>query len=172
MSKAYVGLGANLGDRAETLRWALERLTAIGSVSAVSPVYETDPLDYLEQPRFLNAVACIKTGLRPGSVLAGLLAIELDAGRTRTIRHGPRTLDLDLLLYDDRVVATPDLTLPHPRLHERAFVLVPLADLAPDLIVPVQNATVADLLGRLRTLDGVRPYQPASERASTLPSEV
>jgi 2-amino-4-hydroxy-6-hydroxymethyldihydropteridine diphosphokinase len=159
MSTAYVGLGANLGDRAGSLRWALERLGSIGTVTAVSPVYETEPLDYLDQPPFLNAVAAVSTNLRPGSVLAALLAIELDAGRQRSIRHGPRTLDLDLLLYDDLEMSTPDLTLPHPRMHQRAFVLVPLADLAPDLAVPGTGATVGDLLRRVESLSGVHLYE-------------
>ena len=163
MSTAYVGLGANLGDRAGALRWALERLSSIGTVTAVSPVYETEPLDYLDQPPFLNAVAAVSTNLRPGSVLAALLAIELDAGRQRSIRHGPRTLDLDLLLYDDLEMSTPDLTLPHPRMHQRAFVLVPLADLAPGLAIPGMGATVADLLGRLESLSGVHRYEPEPE---------
>ena len=164
MSTAFVGLGANLGDRAGTLRWALERLDSIGKVLAVSPIYETDPLDYLDQPPFLNAVAKVTTRLRPGSVLASLLAIELDGGRKRLIRHGPRTLDLDLLLYDDLVMETPDLTLPHPRMHQRAFVLVPLTDLAPNLAVPGTGATVTELLGRLESLSGVHPYEPDVDR--------
>ena len=96
-------------------------------------------------------------------MLASMLAIELDAGRQRSIRHGPRTLDLDLLLYDDRVVATPDLTLPHPRMHQRAFVLVPLADLAPNLAIPGAGATVTELLERLESLSGVHRYEPDAE---------
>jgi 2-amino-4-hydroxy-6-hydroxymethyldihydropteridine diphosphokinase len=163
MSTAFVALGANLGDRAATLRWAVERLGTLGTVTAVSPIYETEPLDYVDQPPFLNAVAKVTTNLRPGSVLASLLAIELDGGRQRSIRHGPRTLDLDLLLYDDVVMSTPDLTLPHPRMHQRAFVLVPLADLAPDLTIPGTGATVTELLGRLESLAGVHRYEPNTE---------
>jgi 2-amino-4-hydroxy-6-hydroxymethyldihydropteridine diphosphokinase len=163
MATAYVALGANLGDRAEMLRWAVERLDALGEVEAVSPIYETDPVDVIDQPAFLNAVAQVKTDLRPGAVLAGLLAIELDAGRQRVIPHGPRTLDLDLLLHDDTIVDTQDLTIPHPRMHQRAFVLVPLADLAPDLIVPGFGRTVSDLLTGLDLKQaGVRPYGPDS----------
>ena len=165
MSTAFIGLGANLGDRAGTLRWALERLDSVGKVTAVSPIYETEPLDYLDQPPFLNAVAKVTTNLRPGSVLASLLAIELDGGRERSIRHGPRTLDLDLLLYDDLVMATPDLTLPHPRMLQRAFVLVPLADLAPDLVIPGTDETVTEMLGRLESLSGVHPYEPDADRS-------
>ena len=161
MGTSYIGLGANLGDRSEMLDWAVERLGAIGTVDAVSPVYETEPLHVVDQPRFLNAVARVQTGLRPESVLAGLLAIELDAGRTRSVRHGARTLDLDLLLYDDHIIQTPDLTLPHPRLHERAFVLIPLADLASDLVIPGHNATVAELLTHLDQSDGVVPFRPS-----------
>ena len=165
MSTAFVGLGANLGDRAATLRWALERLDSVGKVTAVSPIYETEPIDYLDQPPFLNAVAKVTTRLRPGSVLASLLAIELDGGRKRVIRHGPRTLDLDLLLYDDLVLDTPDLTLPHPRMQQRAFVLVPLADLAPNLAVPGTGATITELLGRLESLSGVHPFEPETDRS-------
>lgn len=165
MSTVFVGLGANLGNRAGTLRWASERLDSIGKVTAVSPIYETEPLDYLDQPPFLNAVAKVTTRLRPGSVLASLLAIELDGGRKRLIRHGPRTLDLDLLLYDELIMDTPDLTLPHPRMHQRAFVLVPLADLAPTLTVPGTGATVTELLGRLESLSGVHLYDPEVDRS-------
>lgn len=161
MSTAYVALGANLGDRAEMLRWAVERLDALGEVEAVSPVYETDPVDVIEQPAFLNAVARLKTDLRPGAVLAGLLAIELDAGRQRVIPHGPRTLDLDLLLYNNTVVNTQDLTIPHPRMHERAFVLVPLADLAPELVIPGVGRAVRDVLAGIDVEGaGVRSYLP------------
>jgi len=160
MGTAYIGLGANLGDRFETIEWAIDRLGALGTVDAVSGIYETEPLHVLDQPRFLNAVARVKTALRPESVLAGLLAIELDAGRTRAIRHGPRTLDLDLLLYDDQVIHTSDLTLPHPRLHERAFVLVPLNEIASSLFVPGLELTVSQLLVRLDSTAGVASYTP------------
>ena len=158
---AYVGLGANLGDREATIRRALERLGEFGAVEAVSPLYETDPVGDPNQPAFLNAVARLRTGVPPDELLAGLHRIEAAAGRVRTVRNAPRTLDLDLLFYDDAIRDDPALVLPHPRLHERAFVLVPLHDLAPDLVHPRLRRTVAELLAALADRGGVRPFRPA-----------
>jgi 2-amino-4-hydroxy-6-hydroxymethyldihydropteridine diphosphokinase len=139
MHTAYIGLGANLGDREATLRRALELLEAEPGVevTAVSAFRDTAPVGILDQPRFLNAAARIETTLRPRELLDRLLAIEQALGRTRTgPRFGPRTIDLDLLLYGDSTLAEPGLTVPHPRLHERAFVLGPLAELDPALVIP------------------------------------
>ena len=139
MPRAYVGLGANLGDREGALRAALAGLDACEGieVAAVSAFRETDPVDYLDQPRFLNAAAAIETTLAPRELLDALLEVERSLGRTREgPRFGPRTIDLDLLLYGDESFDEPGLTVPHPRLHGRAFVLEPLAELDPDLIVP------------------------------------
>jgi 2-amino-4-hydroxy-6-hydroxymethyldihydropteridine diphosphokinase len=136
---AYIGLGSNLGDREATLRRALARMNAWPgiTVDAVSRFRETDPVGYTDQPRFVNAVAAVETDLEPRALLDALLAIERAMGRTREgPRFGPRTIDLDLLLYADRVVDEPGLRVPHPRMHERAFVLEPLAELAPGLQVP------------------------------------
>jgi 2-amino-4-hydroxy-6-hydroxymethyldihydropteridine diphosphokinase len=138
-TRAYVGLGANLGDRAAMIRSALEQLAAEPGVTvvAVSGLRETDPVGFIEQPRFLNAAAAIETDLPPRQLLDRLLGIERRLGRTRDgPRFGPRTIDLDLLLYGDRQVDEPGLQVPHPRLHERLFVLEPLAELDPDLVVP------------------------------------
>jgi 2-amino-4-hydroxy-6-hydroxymethyldihydropteridine diphosphokinase len=147
MGHAYVGLGSNLGDREATLRAALELLG--DDVVAVSSFRETDPVGYLDQPRFLNAAAALETGLEPRPLLERLLEIELGLGRTRDgPRFGPRTIDLDLLLYGDRVIAEPGLVVPHPRLAERRFALEPLAELDPDLVVPGLGRVV-DLLSRL-----------------------
>lgn len=132
--RAWVGIGANLGDAPATVREAIERLRALGSVVA-SPLYRSAPVD-ATGPDFINAVAALDTCLEPEALLAALQAIEADFGRERPYRHAPRTLDLDLLLHGDTVWATPTLTLPHPRLHLRAFVLRPLLDLAPDLHAP------------------------------------
>ena len=139
MTRAYVGLGANLGDRSAMLRAALEQLAAEPglAVVAVSTVRETEPVGYLDQPRFLNAVAAIDTELPPRELLGRLLGIEGRLGRTRDgPRFGPRTIDLDLLLYGEERVDEPGLAVPHPRLHERLFVLEPLSDLDATLIVP------------------------------------
>lgn len=148
---AYIGLGANLGDRAGTLREALARLDSEPGieVKAVSAVRETEPVGYVDQPRFLNAAAAVETGLRPLALLRRLQAVERGLGRTHEgPRFGPRTIDLDLLLYGDEVVDEPGLTVPHPRLAERRFVLEPLAELDPALVVPGLGA-VSVLLSKL-----------------------
>lgn len=148
-SVVFIGLGSNLGDRAALLSGAVERLRAtpgIGSVT-LSRVHETEPVGGPSgQGRYLNAVAQVETTLEPHALLAELRRIETGAGRERRERWGPRTLDLDLLLYDDRVIDSPDLTVPHPRLHERRFVLEPLAELAPELVHPVLRRTITELL--------------------------
>jgi 2-amino-4-hydroxy-6-hydroxymethyldihydropteridine diphosphokinase len=134
VSRAYVGFGANLGDPAATLRAAAAELDRrAGPVSAASPVYRSAPVGVTEQPPFLNAVAAIETRLSPGALLDVLLAVEAEHGRVRQVRWGPRTLDLDLIWFEGAVRNDPWLTLPHPRAHEREFVLRPLCDLAPDL---------------------------------------
>jgi 2-amino-4-hydroxy-6-hydroxymethyldihydropteridine diphosphokinase len=151
MRRAYVGLGANLGDREGTLRAALDLLAATPGleVVAVSSFRETDPVGYLDQPRFVNAAAAVETVLPPRELLARLLSVERDLGRTREgPRFGPRTVDLDLLLYADETIDEPGLTVPHPRLHERRFALEPLAELAPGLVVPGRGR-VESLLAEL-----------------------
>lgn len=137
MQRAYVGLGANLGDAQGALAAALRALTALPAtrVVAVSSLYRTAPIDS-SGPDYLNAVAALDTGLEPEDVLQSLLDIEARHGRERPYRNAPRTLDLDLLLHGERQLHTPALTLPHPRLHERAFVLRPLLELAPALEAP------------------------------------
>ncbi|MEP7334387.1 MAG: 2-amino-4-hydroxy-6-hydroxymethyldihydropteridine diphosphokinase [Actinomycetota bacterium] len=139
MARAYVGLGANLGDREGALRAAVAALAAMEGVQvvAVSTFRETDPVDYLDQPRFLNGAAALETTLSPRELLDALLEVERSLGRTRQgLRFGPRTIDLDLLLHGDRSIDEPGLTVPHPRLHARAFALEPLAELDPGLVVP------------------------------------
>ncbi|HXH87532.1 MAG TPA: 2-amino-4-hydroxy-6-hydroxymethyldihydropteridine diphosphokinase [Gaiellaceae bacterium] len=148
---AFIGLGSNLGEREETLRRALELLGERAGVRvvAVSPLHETDPVGYLDQPRFLNGAAQLETELTPLALLDALLDVEKALGRVREgPRFGPRTLDLDLLLYGDTVVDEPGLTVPHPRLHERRFVLEPLAELDPALVVPGRG-NVTDLISEL-----------------------
>jgi|tagenome__1003787_1003787.scaffolds.fasta_scaffold20988963_8 2-amino-4-hydroxy-6-hydroxymethyldihydropteridine diphosphokinase len=151
---AYVGLGANLGDALAALRAAVQELGGIGVVVAVSPVYESDPVGRTDQPAFTNAVAAIETPLSPEDLLAALHRIEAGHGRTREIHWGPRTLDLDLLWYGGRRRDAPDPVLPHPRAHEREFVLRPLCDLDPSL--ELHGRPVAELLAELPP-QGVRP---------------
>jgi 2-amino-4-hydroxy-6-hydroxymethyldihydropteridine diphosphokinase len=137
--RAYVGLGANLGDREATLRLALEQLRAEPDVcvTAVSTFLDTAPVGIVDQPRFLNAAAAVETDLGARGLLDRLLGIERRLGRTREgPRFGPRTIDLDLLLFGDEQIDEPGLQVPHPRLHERLFALEPLAELEPDLFVP------------------------------------
>jgi 2-amino-4-hydroxy-6-hydroxymethyldihydropteridine diphosphokinase len=150
VERAFVGLGANLGDREGTIREALRLLDAHEdvTVAAVSTLRETDPVGVVDQPRFLNGAAALDTDLAPRALLDLLLDVERDLGRVRAERWGPRTIDLDLLLYGLAVVDEPGLTLPHPRLHERRFVLEPLAELAPGLKVP-GHGPVSDLLAGL-----------------------
>jgi len=147
--RAYVGVGANLGDREATIRKAVELLGE--DVVAVSRLRETEPWGYADQPPFLNGAILVETERTPRALLERLLAVERELGRTRDgPRYGPRTIDLDLLLYGDRVVDEPGLAVPHPRLHERAFALEPLLDLDPDVAVPGRGR-VADLLAGLQS---------------------
>ncbi|MEO6968415.1 MAG: 2-amino-4-hydroxy-6-hydroxymethyldihydropteridine diphosphokinase [Rhodanobacteraceae bacterium] len=150
---AYIALGSNLGDpRAQVMR-GFAALSALpcSQMLARSRLYRSAPWGVAEQPEFVNAAAALDTALAPRELLDALLAIERAAGRTRdSTRWGPRTLDLDLLLYGDRVLHEQGLEIPHPRLHERAFVLLPMAEIAPDLEVPGRGS-VADLLARIDT---------------------
>jgi 2-amino-4-hydroxy-6-hydroxymethyldihydropteridine diphosphokinase len=151
VERAYVGLGANLGPREETIRRAVALLAARPGidVAAVSGLRETEPWGYADQPPFLNAAAALDTSLDPRGLLDALLSIELELGRERGAeRYGPRTIDLDLLLFGNAELDEPGLTLPHPRLHERAFALEPLLELDPGLLVPGKGK-VADLLASL-----------------------
>jgi 2-amino-4-hydroxy-6-hydroxymethyldihydropteridine diphosphokinase len=147
--RAYVGLGANLGDREATMWRAIELLDGGGiEVVAVSSFRETDPVDYEDQPRFLNAAVALETDLSPRELLDRLLGVERELGRTRDgPRYGPRRIDLDLLLYEEQIVEEPGLIVPHPRLAERRFALEPLADLDPMLMIPGSGAVSALLAG-------------------------
>lgn len=147
---AYVALGANLGDPVATLHAAIAALRALpqSRLVAVSSLYRTAPVGLHDQPDFINAVACIETTLTPNALLRALFAVEADFGRQRSVRNAPRTLDLDLLLHGDTVSGDAFVTLPHPRMHERAFVLAPLAEIAPALTIP-GHGPVASLLPRV-----------------------
>jgi 2-amino-4-hydroxy-6-hydroxymethyldihydropteridine diphosphokinase len=151
VTAAFVGVGANLGDREQAIRRALEALGARAGIAVVaaSTLRETDPVGYLDQPRFLNGAAALETELTARELLESLLETERALGRSRDgPRYGPRTIDLDLLLYGDAEIDEPGLTIPHPRLHERRFVLEPLAELLPGLVVPGRGA-VETLLAEL-----------------------
>jgi 2-amino-4-hydroxy-6-hydroxymethyldihydropteridine diphosphokinase len=144
MTRAYVGLGANLGDREATIRAALAELPGL---VAVSELRETDPVGVVDQPAFLNGAAALDTDLSPRELLDALLSIERELGRERRERWGPRTIDLDLLLYGEERIDEPGLTVPHPRLHERRFALEPLAELAPGLELPGRGSVERLLAG-------------------------
>lgn len=147
--RAVLGLGANLGSREENLRQALRRLEPHARLVAVSPLYETEPWGVEPQPLFLNAVALVEPRLPPRPLLEALKGIEAALGREPGRAGAPRPVDLDILYYDGLVLEEPGLAIPHPRLHLRAFVLAPLADLAPDLVDPRSGRRVADLLAAL-----------------------
>lgn len=153
MGLAAVALGSNqesgFGDREATLREAVKRIGALGKVRAVSTFHDTEPVGVVAQPRFLNAALLLETELEPRELMSGLLDIERAMGRERTIAKGPRVIDLDLLLYEQVVMATAELTLPHPEMHERRFVLEPLAEIAPGMVHPVLGMTVKEMLARL-----------------------
>jgi 2-amino-4-hydroxy-6-hydroxymethyldihydropteridine diphosphokinase len=144
-----------------TLWMAIQRLETLGRIAAVSSLYETEPVGYLEQPSFLNAVVALDTALAPADLMGGLLGIERDLGRARSFPNAPRTLDLDLLMVDDVILDTPELTLPHPRLHERAFVLAPLAEIAPELVHPGSGQGMQELLHMLPDQGGVEVFATA-----------
>ena len=147
----YIALGTNLGNRPDNLRAALGTLPPEVNVLAESHIYETPPWGYEDQPAFLNMVVKAETCLEPGALLKYLKQLEVQLGREGNFRWGPRLIDLDILFYDDLIIDTPPLVIPHPRLHERAFVLVPLADVAPDVIHPVLERSVREILAGIDT---------------------
>jgi 2-amino-4-hydroxy-6-hydroxymethyldihydropteridine diphosphokinase len=168
MPTAYIALGSNLGNREQTLAAATDLLGRLGRVEARSSLYETEPVGFHDQPAFLNAVLALETKLEPLSLLHALLAIERELGRDRSkgVPNGPRILDLDLLLMQDAVIVGEKLTLPHPALVRRRFVLAPLAEIAPQLRHPQYNQTMAELLALLpdegeNRVSAVRRFQPS-----------
>ena len=153
----YLALGSNLQDRRKNLRDAIAALETAGvHVDQVSSIYETEPVDYLEQPWFLNCVLRGKTQLDPQALLHAAREIETRAGSAKPVPKGPRLLDIDILLYGDATIDTPELQVPHPRMHLRRFVLVPLAEIAPHLRHPAWHATVQELLAQAADRSEVR----------------
>jgi len=148
MPKAAIALGSNLGDRQQHLSQAIQQLSAFGQILAVSTFRDTAPVGYLDQPHFLNGACLLETELTPLILLREMLEIERKMGRNRALvpQKGPRVLDLDLLLYDDLVLQEPGLTLPHPAMQERLFVLEPLAEIAPEWVHPVLKESVCEIL--------------------------
>jgi 2-amino-4-hydroxy-6-hydroxymethyldihydropteridine diphosphokinase len=156
MNIAYLGLGTNLGDRKENLSKTIEAISLKMSISKQSSLYETTPWGYTDQPDFLNQAIEVETNLRPLRLLNFIKKTELELGRVKNFRYGPRLIDIDILFYDDMVKTTRRLQIPHPRITERAFVLVPLYEIAPEYIHPVLKKTVARLLEELPDQTGVR----------------
>lgn len=157
MPSIWLSLGTNVGDRAQNLERALWALRAVGTVTAVSPVYETKPWGRVEQPDFLNMCAAALTDLAPLPLLTTLKIIERELGREPGLHWGPRLIDIDILFYNDLIYQDQQLTIPHPLIAERAFVLVPLADIAPNLVHPMTNQTITELLAQIDAR-GVLPY--------------
>jgi 2-amino-4-hydroxy-6-hydroxymethyldihydropteridine diphosphokinase len=153
---AYLSLGSNIGDRAANLTTAIERLLTLGDVIAVSSFYETEPVEFEAQPWFLNCVVQLDTEKAPAQVLAGILELEQQMGRRRTQKKGPRIIDIDILLFGDSVVETNGLAIPHPAMHQRRFVLEPLAEIAPAVRHPVLQRTVRELRDALPPGQAVR----------------
>lgn len=172
-SEAYIALGANLGDREGSLMEALHRLDGHPRIQVlkVSSLYETDPVGYVDQPNFLNMTALLRTELEPLELLKVMLETELALGRKRTIRWGPRTVDLDLLWMDGILLNTPELTLPHPRMMERAFVLVPLSELDLEGHAPVLKPQVDTALKQLPEKEGIRLWKTCSWQSASAPFE-
>ncbi|MGD0877755.1 MAG: 2-amino-4-hydroxy-6-hydroxymethyldihydropteridine diphosphokinase [Anaerolineales bacterium] len=153
----FLALGTNLGDRPGNLRAAIAVLPPLVIVHEQSFIYETTPWGITEQPNFLNMVIKGETSQMPQELIKNLKSLETELGRIPSIRYGPRKIDIDILFYGDLILTTPELTLPHPHLHERAFVLVPLADLAPDYIHPIMRKTIRQLLANVDAA-GVKRY--------------
>ncbi len=156
MKQVFLGLGTNLGHREQNLKNAREALKSFAKLKRASLIYETDAWGYEDQPQFLNQVVEIDTKLSPYKLLYNLKRIEKAIGRVKSFRWGPRLIDIDILFYDQDIIRLPFLTIPHKSLHERAFVLVPLAEIAPEHSHPVFKQTISELRDSLPNLDGVK----------------
>lgn len=153
---AYLSLGSNVGNREQNLQEVIRRLGSEGRVISVSSFYETEPIEFTEQPWFLNCAVGLETTKMPEELIKGLLVIERAMGRRRTKKKGPRTIDIDILLFGDTILDSTTLTIPHPAMHERRFVLEPLAEIAPEIRHPVLNRTVRELRDALPAGQAVR----------------
>ena len=156
---AYLGLGSNMGDRQENLERALDFLSQRLRIQKVSSIYDTEPVGDVNQPRFLNMVCQVYTSLTPMALLTLGKGVEGKMGRVSGKANTPRPIDIDILFYGDQIIETPELVIPHPRLVERAFVLIPLAQIAPDLVHPVSGKTIKELLERLTEVKGVLEWE-------------
>jgi 2-amino-4-hydroxy-6-hydroxymethyldihydropteridine diphosphokinase len=146
---AYLSLGSNVGDRASNLRDAIARLESVGHVAAVSAFYETEPVEFAQQPWFFNCAVALETVKAPDELMTALLGIEGQMGRRRLQKKGPRTIDIDILLYENIAINTATLTIPHPAMHKRRFVLEPLVEIAPEVRHPVLAKTIRELIAKL-----------------------
>jgi len=155
---AYLGLGSNLGEREENLCQALALLSPKVNLEKMSSIYETKPVGYKEQPLFLNLVCRIATDVPPDQLLYFAKDIETKMGRVPSLPNAPRTIDIDILFYDNKIMETQNLTIPHPRLKDRAFVLIPLAEIAPGLVHPKLNKSIAQLANAVKGQKGVRKW--------------
>lgn len=171
-SEAYIALGANLGDREHTLLEAIGRLDAHPDIQVLrcSDLYETEPVGYVDQPAFINMAIAVKTTLSPQELLRCMLQIEQELGRVRVKRWGPRTVDLDLLFVEGVTLQTPELELPHPRMEERAFVLVPLADILIENDLSGLTDIVQSAMRKLDGKDGIQRWKTCSWRSASAPS--
>jgi 2-amino-4-hydroxy-6-hydroxymethyldihydropteridine diphosphokinase len=156
----YLSLGSNVGDREAQLREAEGRLRKLGRVVAVSSFYETEPVEFTEQPWFLNCAVGLETSLTPEELMAAILGIEEEIGRRRVQNKGPRSIDIDILLFADALVESSEVTIPHPAMHQRRFVLEPLAEIAPEALHPILKKTIRELLDRLPPGQSVRKLEP------------
>jgi len=153
--EVYLSLGSNLGDRRANLKEALRLLGESLEVASVSLVYDTEPVGVGEQPRFLNLMCCINTDIGPMQLLSLIKGIESSMGRDLSLRNAPRVIDIDIILYGDTIMKSPELIIPHPRMRERAFVLVPFAEIAPEVVHPITGERIDDLATRVEGRDGV-----------------